>query len=498
MGCCGQKAASRVIERQGKPIHRKRPCTCEKADCHLCKLYHTDKRYYRLWGGNIKTVKLAMHANGIGDALLGLIAVAGARAKDPTAEIVYLCKNHEWVSLFDGYDTLLPLMQVMRHRDSINLNDGYNVECQSRALVPRWKRYCVNAGNVQPTIPNLKDRNILLEQGERYRGVLALAPFSIYNNRNWSLEHWLTLERLLLMHGYRTVILHDNADAMVRFRGDKRHDRTPREVASILVNAAALVGVDSGMAHLASMIGTPTFVLSGPCDPKRVYYAPVTPIYGHTDCKGCFWQTPYNGKCDLACAALLSISPNEVFDMIDAMILKTRTEDRSLLDGSKLAVIRDAVLKTNDLAGELAEFGVYKGGTAKLIAYFGSARVHLFDTFEGIPDDDTIGEHKRGDFADTNAEDVRAFVGEKAVMHVGRFPETADDSLLFRFVHLDMDTYESTKAALDYLDTRMVKGGIIVLDDYGWHRCQGVQRAVHDKYGDKVARASEYQALLQF
>ena len=33
-------------------------------------------------------------------------------------------------------------------------------------------------------------------------------------------------------------------------------------------------------------------------------------------------------------------------------------------------------------------------------------------------------------------------------------------------LHLDMDVYEPTKAALDLLWDRVVKGGIVVIDDY--------------------------------
>ena len=47
--------------------------------------------------------------------------------------------------------------------------------------------------------------------------------------------------------------------------------------------------------------------------------------------------------------------------------------------------------KTQKIAGDIAEVGVYKGGTAALICKVrGDKSLYLFDTFEGIPGVDLI------------------------------------------------------------------------------------------------------------
>ncbi len=47
--------------------------------------------------------------------------------------------------------------------------------------------------------------------------------------------------------------------------------------------------------------------------------------------------------------------------------------------------------RTEKIKGELAEVGVYKGGSAKLICEAkGNSILHLFDTFEGLPN---VGEN---------------------------------------------------------------------------------------------------------
>ena len=60
------------------------------------------------------------------------------------------------------------------------------------------------------------------------------------------------------------------------------------------------------------------------------------------------------------------------------------------------------------LDGQFFECGVYRGGTAMLLARlvnrrrrFPEVRLHLFDTFEGMPETDRgIDLHRKGDFAD--------------------------------------------------------------------------------------------------
>jgi O-methyltransferase len=46
-----------------------------------------------------------------------------------------------------------------------------------------------------------------------------------------------------------------------------------------------------------------------------------------------------------------------------------------------------------------------------------------------------------------------------------------------------VDTYESTKDVIEWALSRLVKGGMIVFDDYGFSGCEGVTRVVNDLRG---------------
>lgn len=170
---------------------------------------------------------------------------------------------------------------------------------------------------------------------------------------------------------------------------------------------------------------------------------------------------------------------------------------RSILGGGKLAALRRALLETAGLPGDVAELGVYRGGAARLLALTApTSTLHLFDTFAGIPEDDAAegGAHERGEFACDSAA-VAAFVRSGlAVYHVGAFPGTAVDGLRFRFAHVDGDTYQTTRAALEYFVPRLVPGGVIVFDDCDWPKCPGVRRAI-DEAGIVVEKPTHHQGI---
>ena len=70
-------------------------------------------------------------------------------------------------------------------------------------------------------------------------------------------------------------------------------------------------------------------------------------------------------------------------------------------------------LQTQHIPGNIVECGVYRGGTATMLANLTAdktpyKKLLLFDTFTGIPcSDANYDSHKVGDFHDTNLEDVK-------------------------------------------------------------------------------------------
>jgi len=129
--------------------------------------------------------------------------------------------------------------------------------------------------------------------------------------------------------------------------------------------------------------------------------------------------------------------------------------------------------------GDLAEVGVYKGATAALILKVSGKKLHLFDTFQGLPDSE--GKFEKGEWTGTlgAVKQNLARWESRVEYHVGLFPESAKGlDVRFSFVHLDMDLYAGTKAALEWFWPRLSKGGAILSHDYPLS--DGVIRAFHE------------------
>jgi O-methyltransferase len=140
------------------------------------------------------------------------------------------------------------------------------------------------------------------------------------------------------------------------------------------------------------------------------------------------------------------------------------------------------------LPGEMAEVGVYQGGSARILAAgSGGAGLHLFDTFSGMPRSDANrdGGFAEGDFADTSLPAVQAFLAGYPGIHFypGLFPATAaglPEALRFKLVHLDADLHASTLAGLGFFYSRLVRGGVLVAHDYNDPTVPGVRAAFEE------------------
>lgn len=147
----------------------------------------------------------------------------------------------------------------------------------------------------------------------------------------------------------------------------------------------------------------------------------------------------------------------------------------------------------NAKPGQIAEVGVYKGGTAKLISKVAAETaktVYLFDTFSGMPPTDITKDlHRQGDFHDTSLDSVKKYLRDckNVQIYQGLFPDTVAPvtDMEFCFVHIDVDIYKSVVDCCTFFYPRVVNGGIMIFDDYGFLRCPGAKMAVDEFFSDK-------------
>lgn len=150
--------------------------------------------------------------------------------------------------------------------------------------------------------------------------------------------------------------------------------------------------------------------------------------------------------------------------------------------------------------GDFVEVGVYKGGSAVVLADVAreqNRRLFLFDTFTGIPLHDPQRDyHQIGDFADTSVESVRAAIPDAFIVQ-GVFPCTLTDEVgPIALAHIDCDQYESVRACCLKLGPRMVSGGVMAFDDY--NVLEGARAAVDECFPGRVQTSFHGKARVFF
>lgn len=136
--------------------------------------------------------------------------------------------------------------------------------------------------------------------------------------------------------------------------------------------------------------------------------------------------------------------------------------------------------------GSLVEIGVFGGGSAWLlyqVARMQKRELHLFDTFTGTPFYiEGLDKHKiDSEFASPATPDNIRDRMPEAKLHVGIYPTTHPaDMPPVAFIHCDCDQYESYIAVLDHMWPLVVKGGVILFDDYPY--LAGAKKAVEERF----------------
>ena len=185
----------------------------------------------------------------------------------------------------------------------------------------------------------------------------------------------------------------------------------------------------------------------------------------------------------------------------------------------RIVALRDAVryVARAGIPGDIVECGVWRGGSMMVVAnelqrqHDAERRLWLYDTYTGMTpptvDDVTVTGTTGAQWFDAELakpekdatgvtgialETVQANVArtgyarERQTYVVGPVEQTLYEHELpeqIALLRLDTDFHDSTRAEMEVLYPRLVPGGVLILDDYGYW--QGARKAVDDYFADK-------------
>lgn len=182
------------------------------------------------------------------------------------------------------------------------------------------------------------------------------------------------------------------------------------------------------------------------------------------------------------------------------MVAESALSSRATLDASYMLAWEVVARK---IPGDIVECGVFAGANAAAMARAildanklsweeSNIRIHLFDSFTGIPqagpeDKEFLEAGHPAGLSACSLDQVKANMrhwgipDDLLVWHPGMFQDTMPgiefDIDQIALLRLDGDLYESTKVCMEYLYPLVSKGGWVICDDY---QLSGARKAVHE------------------
>lgn len=173
--------------------------------------------------------------------------------------------------------------------------------------------------------------------------------------------------------------------------------------------------------------------------------------------------------------------------------LTREVRENTMLAPQKLYFLRTLLAGAMRLEGDVFEAGAGSGGSARmmldcLLAGGTAKRLWVLDTFAGYPEADAArdGAHVRPQQCRCKSEaEVTALLANPRIevrIVAGRIPATLGQvsASALCFAHIDVNLHEPTRAATEFCWARLVPGGVMVFDDYGWPATFGARAAIDE------------------
>jgi O-methyltransferase len=114
----------------------------------------------------------------------------------------------------------------------------------------------------------------------------------------------------------------------------------------------------------------------------------------------------------------------------------------------------------------------------------------LFDSFTGMPATSPgVDRFTAGDFHTTSLVRVQELLSPYSFVdiHAGYIPDTFEGLGVeqIAWAHVDVDTYKSVRDCIEFIYPRVVAGGYLVFDDYGFPSCASARRAVDEAFAGR-------------
>lgn len=224
----------------------------------------------------------------------------------------------ELLKMFQMPVTNDPRDGVLTHRAYVEA-----VETNSHLGYLEWIAHHLGV-SASPRRPRLELRPMDREMGRRDSADVLIFPDSYSAVRVWPKNYFVELGLMLQNAGHTVKYVTEQRDYAFFMPFHNIVGQSWDYIAGAIQSAKLVIGNDSGPAHLAGTIGTPTIAIMGATTERIYAHIPEVFCYRKNalPCAGCHCiRPPFRATCEIGCLELYRTLPEEVakfvLDMLD-------------------------------------------------------------------------------------------------------------------------------------------------------------------------------------
>lgn len=285
-----------------------------------------------LWLRTRRRPVLFVRPGALGDILCTFPAVIELKKRHPGATFIYSClPDYACLPRLGGVTTHVTSANIAqesiwRHCFSAIYHFSYRAETAGCSEGTFIEEFCQQHGvTTDGAHHRLKldgiaaaRMKVMLEQrGLRTRPLIVLHPGPTWPVKEWPEAGWAELVTELHQRGFINLVQlgagkHPQLGALPRINIPGVlplvDQLTVEDTVALIAQADLLIGIDSGLMHIAASVGTPAVGMFGPTSPEFLYAKSTISsfVVSRVECQGCHhrvprlhWMTscPYDVKC---------------------------------------------------------------------------------------------------------------------------------------------------------------------------------------------------------
>ncbi len=168
----------------------------------------------------------------------------------------------------------------------------------------------------------------------------------------------------------------------------------------------------------------------------------------------------------------------------------------TLLDPARSYTLWQCSKNLKNINGQILDIGCLMGGAGFIMSKINlKGNTYLFDSFSGFKKND--GLHKKDIFVYNDINLIKKNIKKLKLKRINifkaYFPKNINIKInRVKLCHIDVNTYYDTKQIFNFLKKKIIKGGIVIFDDFGIWGVDGIKKFIYEIEKKKLKRILFY------